>query len=80
MIHGELESKLKVKAPLIEINTFNSPPGGESFYFHTLDGVKLRIAVWNQSSSRGTVLLQSGRTEFIEKYYEVILEFIQKKY
>ena len=68
----------ETKAPLIEIDNFNSPEGGECFYHHTIHGVKLRIAIWNQSSNKGTILLQSGRTEFIEKYYEVILEFIQR--
>jgi len=68
------------KAPLKEIPDFNCPPDGESFFHQTRDGVNLRIAIWNQSSTKGTVLLQSGRTEFIEKYYEVILEFIQRDF
>ncbi|GIR86680.1 MAG: hypothetical protein CM15mP86_01390 [Gammaproteobacteria bacterium] len=41
---------------------------------------KLRVAFWNLSSSKGTIFLQSGRTEFIEKYYEVISEFIDRGY
>ena len=76
MIHDNSQSR--PKAPLVGINNFNCPSGGESFFYKTLDGVNLRIAIWNQSSSKGTVLLQSGRTEFIEKYYEVIQEFIQR--
>ena len=45
----------------------------------TRDGVKLRAAFWRPSGGmdiadkpRGTVCLINGRTEFIEKYYEVI--------
>ena len=76
MIHDNSQSR--PKAPLVGIDNFNCPSGGESFFYKTLDGVNLRIAIWNQSSSKGTVLLQSGRTEFIEKYYEVIQEFIQR--
>jgi lysophospholipase len=78
MILDKLETK--PKAPLIEITNFNCPPDGESFFHQTRDGMELRIAIWNQSSSKGTILLQSGRTEFIEKYYEVILEFIQRDF
>jgi len=76
MIHDNSQSR--PKAPLVDIDSFNCPLGGESFFYKTLDGVNLRIATWNQSSSKGTVLLQSGRTEFIEKYYEVIQEFIHR--
>ena len=76
MIHDNSQSR--PKAPLVGVDNFNYPSGGKSFFYTTLDGVNLRIAIWNQSSSKGTVLLQSGRTEFIEKYYEVIQEFTQK--
>ena len=76
MIHDNSQSR--PKAPLVDIDSFNCPLGGESFFYKTLDGVNLRIATWNQSSRKGTVLLQSGRTEFIEKYYEVIQEFIHR--
>ena len=30
--------------------------------------------------SRGTILIQQGHNEFIEKYFETIQEFIDKKY
>ena len=76
MIHDNSQSR--PKAPLVGVDNFNYPSGGKSFFYTTLDGVNLRIAIWNQSSSKGTVLLQSGRTEFIEKYYEVIQEFIHR--
>ena len=49
-----------------------------AFFIKPVDGVNLRIAIWNETSSKGTILLQSGRTEFIEKYYEVIQEFINR--
>ena len=66
------------KAPLIELDDFYCPLGSNSFYFRTYDDKKLRIALWNLESKKGTILLQSGRTEFIEKYYEVIQEFIDR--
>ena len=76
MIHHDSQSK--PKAPLIDIDSFNCPSGGDSFFYKTSDGVNLRIAIWNETSSKGTILLQSGRTEFIEKYYEVIQEFVNR--
>ncbi|GIS75006.1 MAG: hypothetical protein CM1200mP12_07250 [Gammaproteobacteria bacterium] len=48
--------------------------------FRLKDNKKIRIALWNQESNKGTILLQSGRTEFIEKYYEVIQEFIDREF
>ena len=71
-------SQSKPTAPLIGTDSFNCPSGGKSFFYKTLDGVNLRIAIWNEISSKGTILLQSGRTEFIEKYYEVIQEFVNR--
>ena len=65
-------------APLIELDDFCCPLGSNSFYFRTYDDKKIRIALWNLQSKKGTILLQSGRTEFIEKYYEVIQEFINR--
>ena len=76
MIHDDSQSR--PKAPLIDIDSFNCPSGGDSFFYKTSDGVNLRIAMWNETSSKGTILLQSGRTEFIEKYYEVIQEFVNR--
>lgn len=66
-------------APLIEIEGLKCPKG-EAHFFKLNGDNKLRVAFWNLSSSKGTIFLQSGRTEFIEKYYEVISEFIDRGY
>lgn len=66
-------------APLLELDHFFCPDG-ESFYFSLDASSKLRVAFWNLESNKGTIILQSGRTEFIEKYYEVISEFIDRGY
>ena len=58
------------KAKLVELVDFKPPKGAESFYYKVFDGVKLRVVIWNKKTQKGTILLQSGRTEFIEKYYE----------
>ena len=64
-------------APLYRIEEINCPKG-KAYYF-PLDSInELRIAFWNLDSKKGTIILQSGRTEFIEKYYEVVFEFIER--
>lgn len=41
----------------------------------TPDRVRLRVARWpSASSARGTVVLLQGRSEYIEKYFEVVTE------
>ena len=64
---------------MLEIHNF-SCPGGTAYFFPVNEEDNLRIAFWNLESTKGTIILQSGRTEFIEKYYEVISEFIQRGY
>ena len=66
------------EAPLTEIENFTAPKGGKAFFFTTSDQVRIRVAIWNTESTVGTIILQSGRTEFIEKYFEVIQEFISR--
>ena len=60
------------EAPLTEIENFTAPKGSKAFFFTTSDQVRIRVAIWNTESTVGTIILQSGRTEFIEKYFEVI--------
>lgn len=43
------------------------------------DGVRLRAALWRpRGLARGSVVLSPGRTEFIEKYYEVVGELLAR--
>ena len=52
-----------------------APQGGVSLVLRAADGVGLRFAYWPQTGlCRGTVLVLSGRSEFIEKYFETIAE------
>lgn len=44
------------------------PDGGSAHWIHAEDGVRLRMAHWPHHGAKGTVLLFSGRTEYIEKY------------
>mgnify|MGYP001282783213 CR=1 FL=1 len=66
------------EAPLTEIKDFRSPDNGKAYFFTTSDKIRIRIGIWNTGSIKGTIILQSGRTEFIEKYYEVINEFLER--
>lgn len=54
------------------LNTTEGPPGGQAFWLHASDGVRLRIAHW--PGTRGTVLVFPGRTEYIEKYALVVAD------
>jgi lysophospholipase len=47
------------------------------------DGIPLRVACWlpaNGQNARGTVCILQGRAEFIEKYYEVVGELLQRDF
>lgn len=52
------------------------PSGGITADIMTTDGVRLRTARWEATAQpfRGTVCLVQGRSEFIEKYFEVIAD------
>ncbi len=61
-------------AGLIEIPSNPIPKGAVVDTVPTDDGVALRYARWmpNRSPVRGTIVILHGRTEFIEKYFEVV--------
>ena len=46
------------------------------------DGIRLRVCEWlvDNKDSQGTIFIQHGHNEFIEKYFETIQEFINRKY
>lgn len=55
------------------------PVGGEAKFVLTRDKVRVRVAFWpykqdgaSNKKAKGTICLFQGRTEFIEKYFEVI--------
>lgn len=56
------------------------PVGGEELWLEGRGGVRLRalLAPSTNGPPRGTVILFTGRTEFIEKYFEVITELQQR--
>ena len=54
-----------------------TPYGGKCFYAATSDGNKLRVATFPcpaDKKERANVLVATGRSEFIEKYFEIVTE------
>ena len=60
---------------LVSIPANPVPDGAVAGAFKTPDGATLRFARWPPPAGRkGTVCIFQGRTEFIEKYFEVVRE------
>ena len=70
------------EAPYLELDDYKAPNGIESYFVNMNDGIKIRVCHWLQQKekSTGTIFLQQGHNEFIEKYYETIQEFIDRGY
>ena len=72
------------KAPYIELKDYKAPEGINSIYIHMKDKKKIRLIYWKKLSTKkdvkGTILLQQGHNEFIEKYYETIQEFLDRNF
>lgn len=76
-------SDMASDAPLMGVPGAVAPPGGEAQWYRGAGGLRLRAAFWIPSKlaadpPHGTVVLSPGRTEPIEKYYEVIGNFIAR--
>ena len=57
------------------------PDGGRAFWLRAVDGVRIRIGLWTpEGSTKGTVLLFPGRTEYIEKYGRAAKDFAKRGY
>jgi lysophospholipase len=55
------------------------PPGAHVSAVETSDGLTLRVARFTpQGACRGTLLIASGRSEYIEKYFETIGELLAR--
>ena len=60
---------------------FLAPPGGTTWHVQVRDGVRLRVGLWRPiEAPQATVVLLGGRTEFIEKYHEVIGELLTRRF
>ena len=72
------------KAPYLELEDYKLPEGGNFIYIPMHDNKNIRLAYWQLPKTnklcRGTVLLQQGHNEFIEKYYETIQDLINRNF
>jgi lysophospholipase len=80
---GARAAAFAANAPLMGVPGASSPPGGMGEWFRGAGGLRLRAAFWRPSAlvaetPRGTVVLSPGRTEPIEKYFEVIGNFLAR--
>tara|TARA_Y100000768_G_C23939363_1_gene664291 strand:+ start:15 stop:974 length:960 start_codon:yes stop_codon:yes gene_type:complete len=82
MIMEEFSISKYQKAPYLELDNYKAPEGIKSYFVNMDDGIKIRVCHWLQQKEKsiGTILLQQGHNEFIEKYYETIQEFIDRGY
>lgn len=68
-------------APLIAIPGAPVPAGGEAAWFEGAGKAKLRAALFPaRGPVRGSIVLSGGRTEPIEKYFEVIKDLTSRGY
>ena len=68
-------------AELVEFDENPLPAVGEAGYLFARDGKKLRNAVFMPPRTpRGTILLMTGYSEFIEKYFETIGDLLSRNY
>ncbi len=72
------------EAKLFIIPQNPAPSGARVNFIKTSDNIRLRYALWRASGknikkkNKGTICLVHGRTEFIEKYFETINDFLQR--
>ena len=64
---------------LVETDADPVPKGAVVDWLGASDGTRFRVARWcPPDATRGTVVVLPGRTEFIEKYFEVIDSLLKR--
>lgn len=76
---------LSTSAPLMFTPESRVPEGGVGEWFRGAGGLRLRLGFWHVSHhtnrpARGTVFISPGRSEPIEKYYEVIRDLLSRDF
>jgi lysophospholipase len=68
-------------APLMTTPACPVPAGGAGEWFRGAGGLRLRAGFWSpQTAARGTVVVSPGRTEPIEKYYEIVANLLERDF
>lgn len=57
-----------------------SADNGQAYWLKTSDGFRIRVALWHHQIAKGTILLFTGRTEYIEFYGKLIRELYAREY
>jgi lysophospholipase len=69
----------QAESNFVELPDFAAPPGGATGIVQTSDGLGLRYMRWaGRPQGLGTIVIATGRSEFIEKYFEVVGELLQR--
>lgn len=69
------------EAELVETEHLPAPPRARVVRLEARDGTHFRVAHFRgEDTSKGTVVLLNGRTEYIEKYFEAFNDFIARGY
>ena len=70
------------KAPYLELKNYKAPKGVKAIFIPMQDGKKIRLMYWkkDKKETSGTIILQQGHNEFIEKYYETIQDLLDRNY
>lgn len=69
------------QAPLMSTAESRLPEGGSGEWYRGAGGLRLRVGVWQGLHPvRGTVFISPGRSEPIEKYYELIESLIGRHF
>jgi lysophospholipase len=70
---------MKEAAPLVSIPEAPVPDHGEAEWFSGADGATLRAALFSpEGRARGSVVVSPGRSEPIEKYFEVVQDLLDR--
>ena len=69
-------------AKLVALAINPVPSGAHAILFDGYDGTKLRAALWEptRGPTRGTICIVPGRSEYIEKYFEVVADLRRRGY
>ena len=72
---------LSTHAPLMSIPESRPPEGGTGEWFRGAGGLRLRLGFWTcVRPPRGTVFISPGRSEPIEKYYELVGDLLRRDF
>ena len=72
------------EAPYLELESYKAPKGKKAIYMPMKDGKRIRLMYWKnfkvKEKHKGTIILQQGHNEFIEKYYETIQDLLDRNF